>query len=426
MQGNSLNIYETILSLFSDPTKKIFYNIATQTAEVLKAQMIINAVLVILFMIWAYKRVKEGDMFEFKTAMGVVVFIVFVGFINWGIRNPNDFNTYFINTIFYPAEKLAILIAQSLNDGLEIPTNANASPSETFNIGNLVSSAYAMIVNLWDNAFDGINMFNWLTMIPKIIMFFLVILGELLFLGLLLIIVLLVTVEIFMWSALGLIVLPLGLIPQTKGMLFSYLKKLISLTLYKPCMMLVAFFNYGIIYKANALIPTKHEVTQGFYGNADKMANEGKIIDAFGNVLKGDWNSYIAHSSIVGFLTIIVLGSVICFFLVKRVPDFINNIFGTSGGVGAVTEMMQKIGMTIGGAVFGGSAVMVANQAKQAYQSAGGGLAGLQAGARAMFGTGLSGGITTMANAKGAKAGVRHFVASVKSGFGLDNDRNNK
>ncbi len=353
--------------------------------------------------------------------MGVVVFIVFVGFINWGIRNPNDFNTYFINTIFYPAEKLAILIAQSLNDGLGIPTNANASPSETFNIGNLVSSAYAMIVNLWDNAFDGISMFNWLTMIPKIIMFFLVILGELLFLGLLLIIVLLVTAEIFMWSALGLIVLPLGLIPQTNGMLFSYLKKLISLTLYKPCMMLVAFFNYGIIYKVNALIPTKHEVTQGFYGNADKMANEGKIIDAFGNVLKGDWNSYIAHSSIVGFLTIIVLGSVICFFLVKRVPDFINNIFGTSGGVGAVTEMMQKIGMTIGGAVFGGSAVMVANQVKQAYQSAGGGLAGLQAGAKA-FGLGaISGGASAMANHRSAKAGVKHFVASVKNGF--DNNR---
>ncbi len=190
-------------------------------------------------------------------------------------------------------------------------------------------------------------------------------------------------------------------------------------------MMLVAFFNYGIIYKVNALIPTKHEVAQGFYGNADKMANEGKIIDAFGNVLKGDWNSYIAHSSIVGFLTIIVLGSVICFFLAKRVPDFINNIFGTSGGVGAVTEMMQKIGMTIGGAVFGGSAVMVANQVKQAYQSAGGGLAGLQAGAKALGLAGLSGGANAV-NARSAKAGVRHFVASVKSGFGFDNDKNNK
>ncbi|WP_441729834.1 P-type conjugative transfer protein TrbL [Helicobacter pylori] len=421
MQGNNLSIYETILSLFSDPTKKIFYSIATQTAEVLKAQMIINAVLVILFMIWAYRRVKEGDIFQFKTAMGVVVFIAFVGFINWGIKNPNDFNTYFINTIFYPSEKLAILIVQSLNDGLEIPTNANLSPSEIFSIGNLASSAYAMIVNLWDNAFNGVTMFNWLTMIPKLIMFFLVVLGELLFLGLLLIIVLLVTAEIFLWSALGLIVLPLGLISQTKGMLFSYLKKLISLTFYKPCMMLVAFLNYGIIYKVNALIPTKTEIAQGFYGSADKMAKEGHIIDAFGNVLKGDWNSYIAHSSIVGFLTIIALGSAVCFFLIKRVPDFINNIFGTSGGVGAVTEMMQKIGMTIGGAVVGGSMVMVANQMKQAYQNAGGGLAGLQAGVKA-FGLGaISGGASAMANHRSVKAGVKHFVASVKNGF--DNNR---
>ncbi|WRD85172.1 P-type conjugative transfer protein TrbL [Helicobacter pylori] len=421
MQGNNLSIYETILSLFSDPTKKIFYSIATQTAEALKAQMIINAVLVILFMIWAYRRVKEGDIFQFKTAMGVVVFIAFVGFINWGIKNPNDFNTYFINTIFYPSEKLAILIAQSLNDGLEIPTNANLSPSEIFSIGNLASSAYAMIVNLWDNAFNGVTMFNWLTMIPKLIMFFLVVLGELLFLGLLLIIVLLVTAEIFLWSALGLIVLPLGLIPQTKGMLFSYLKKLISLTFYKPCMMLVAFLNYGIIYKVNDLIPTKTEIAQGFYGSADKMAKEGHIIDAFGNVLKGDWNSYIAHSSIVGFLTIIALGSVVCFFLIKRVPDFINNIFGTSGGVGAVTEMMQKIGMTIGGAVVGGSMVMVANQMKQAYQNAGGGLAGLQAGAKAFGLEAISGGASAMANHRSVKAGVKHFVASVKNGF--DNNR---
>ncbi|WP_202145496.1 P-type conjugative transfer protein TrbL [Helicobacter pylori] len=421
-----MNFFDIIMGMFVEPAQKIAKSLAEHASNFFHTQLILNMIISILFMIWAYKRVKEGDMFEFKTAMGVVVFVVFVGFINWGIKNPNDFNTYFINTIFYPAEKLAILIAQSLNDGLEIPTNANLSPSEMFSIGNLVSSAYAMIVNLWDNAFNRITMFNWLTMIPKLIMFFLVILGELLFLGLLLIIVLLVTAEIFMWSALGLIVLPLGLIPQTKGMLFSYLKKLISLTFYQPCMMLVAFLNYGVIYKVNALIPTKTEIAQGFYGNADKMAKEGHIIDAFGNVLKGDWNSYLAHSSIVGFLTIIVLGSVICFYLVKRVPDFINNIFGTSGGVGAVTEMMQKIGMTIGGAVVGGSMVMVANQAKQAYQSAGGGLAGLQAGVRAMFGAGLSGGITTMANAKGAKAGVRHFVASVKSGFGLDNDRNNK
>ncbi|GAA8041351.1 hypothetical protein HpKG61_02810 [Helicobacter pylori] len=162
-----MNFFDVILAMFVEPAQKVAKSLAEHVGSFFHAQLILNTIISILFMIWAYKRVKEGDMFEFKTAMGVVVFIAFVGFINWGIKNPNDFNTYFINTIFYPSEKLAILIAQSINDGLEIPTNANLSPSEIFSIGNLASSAYAMIVNLWDNAFNGVTMFNWLTMIPK-------------------------------------------------------------------------------------------------------------------------------------------------------------------------------------------------------------------------------------------------------------------
>ncbi len=167
-----MNFFDVILGMFVEPAQKVAEILAKHASSFFHAQLLLNTIISILFMIWAYKRVKEGDMFEFKTAMGVVVFIAFVGFINWGIKNPNDFNTYFINTIFYPSEKLAILIAQSLNDGLEIPTNANLSPSEIFSIGNLASSAYVMIVNLLDNAFNGVTMFNWLTMIPKLICFF--------------------------------------------------------------------------------------------------------------------------------------------------------------------------------------------------------------------------------------------------------------
>ncbi|WP_331250933.1 type IV secretion system protein [Helicobacter suis] len=48
--------------------------------------------------------------------------------------------------------------------------------------------------------------------------------AQILFLGLVLIIVLLVSVEMAIWLALGIVVLPLALFPQTKGMLFSYLK----------------------------------------------------------------------------------------------------------------------------------------------------------------------------------------------------------
>ncbi|WRD05799.1 type IV secretion system protein [Helicobacter pylori] len=411
MQGNNLSIYETILSLFSDPTKKIFYSIATQTAEVLKAQMIINAVLVILFMIWAYRRVKEGDIFQFKTAMGVVVFIVFMGVLNWAMDNPTTYMNMLKDTIFYPSNKLTEIITNSMSS-LQIGNN-------NLTLGSLIDKSYYSIIQLYREVFSDLGWKTFFTMFPMLIIFLLLVLAQILLIGLILIIVLITLVETLTWLSLGFAVLPLALFPQTKGMLFSYLKKLISLTFYQPCIMVVAFLNFSMIESITLKIPTKAEIINGFY-------NKGHIIDQMiengsSQAINNFQNAMGAYTSVLGFFIILILGSVICFFLVKRVPDFINNIFGTSGGVGAVTEMMQKIGMTIGGAVVGGSMVMVANQMKQAYQNAGGGLAGLQAGAKA-FGLGaISGGVSAMANHRSVKAGVKHFVASVKNGF--DNNR---
>ncbi len=411
MQGNNLSIYETILSLFSDPTKKIFYSIATQTAEVLKAQMIINAVLVILFMIWAYRRVKEGDIFQFKTAMGVVVFIVFMGVLNWAMDNPTTYMNMLKDTIFYPSNKLTEIITNSMSS-LQIGNN-------NLTLGSLIDKSYYSIIQLYREVFSDLGWKTFFTMFPVLIIFLLLVLAQILLIGLILIIVLITLVETLTWLSLGFAVLPLALFPQTKGMLFSYLKKLISLTFYQPCIMVVAFLNFSMIESITLKIPTKAEIINGFY-------NKGHIIDQMiengsSQAINNFQNAMGAYTSVLGFFIILILGSVVCFFLIKRVPDFINNIFGTSGGVGAVTEMMQKIGMTIGGAVVGGSMVMVANQMKQAYQNAGGGLAGLQAGAKA-FGFGaISGGASAMANHRSVKAGVKHFVASVKNGF--DNNR---
>ncbi|MFP6290585.1 type IV secretion system protein [Helicobacter pylori] len=411
MQGNNLSIYETILSLFSDPTKKIFYSIATQTAEVLKAQMIINAVLVILFMIWAYRRVKEGDIFQFKTAMGVVVFIVFMGVLNWAMDNPTTYMNMLKDTIFYPSNKLTEIITNSMSS-LQIGNN-------NLTLGSLIDKSYYSIIQLYREVFSDLGWKTFFTMFPMLIIFLLLVLAQILLIGLILIIVLITLVETLTWLSLGFAVLPLALFPQTKGMLFSYLKKLISLTFYQPCIMVVAFLNFSMIKSITLKIPTKEEIINGFYNKEhiiDQMIENGssQAINNFQNAMG-------AYTSVLGFFIILILGSVICFFLIKRVPDFINNIFGTSGGVGAVTEMMQKIGMTIGGAVVGGSMVMVANQMKQAYQNAGGGLAGLQAGAKAFMLGAISGGASAMANHRSVKAGVKHFVASVKNGF--DNNR---
>ncbi|WP_240451772.1 hypothetical protein [Helicobacter sp. L8] len=61
-------------------------------------------------------------------------------------------------------------------------------------------------------------------MLPQLVLFFLLVVAQVLFIALVLIIVLMVFVETKIWLALGIVVLPLGLFPQTKGMLFSYIK----------------------------------------------------------------------------------------------------------------------------------------------------------------------------------------------------------
>ncbi|MGL2536758.1 P-type conjugative transfer protein TrbL [Helicobacter pylori] len=415
MQGSEIeknaDIFKFISDLFIAPSKNLAWDLAENMNNLFHTQLSLNIILSILFMIWAYRRIKEGDMFEFKTAMGVVVFVAFLMFLNFGINNSKVYMTKFYDFLTIPANALGKLVFDTIDK--VVIANGNSGISTT--LGTLVNKTYYTITQLYNAVFHDLGWRSFFALFPSLVVFILLILAQSLFLALVMIIVLLVSVEIFIWLSLGIMVLPLGLFPQTKGMLFSYLKKLISLTFYQPCMTLVAFFNLQALQLITIRIPSQDEIRQGFFGDAHKMIDKDPS-----NLASAGF------TDIIGYFFVLILISVICFYLVKRVPDFINNIFGTSGGVGAVTEMMQKIGMTIGGAVVGGSMVMVANQAKQAYQSAGGGLAGLQAGARAIFGAGLSGGITTMANAKGAKAGVRHFVASVKSGFGLDNDRNNK
>ncbi|MGL2611038.1 type IV secretion system protein [Helicobacter pylori] len=406
-----MNLFDTLMGMFVEPSQKVAKSLAEHVGSFFHAQLILNTIITILFMIWAYKRVKEGDIFQFKTAMGVVVFIVFMGVLNWAMDNPTTYMNMLKDTIFYPSNKLTEIITNSM-PSLQIGNN-------NLTLGSLIDKSYYSIIQLYREVFSDLGWKTFFTMFPMLIIFLLLVLAQILLIGLILIIVLITLVETLTWLSLGFAVLPLALFPQTKGMLFSYLKKLISLTFYQPCIMVVAFLNFSMIESITLKIPTKAEIINGFY-------NKGHIIDQMiengsSQAINNFQNAMGAYTSVLGFFIILILGSVICFFLIKRVPDFINNIFGTSGGVGAVTEMMQKIGMTIGGAVVGGSMVMVANQMKQAYQNAGGGLAGLQAGAKA-FGLGaISGGASAMANHRSVKAGVKHFVASVKNGF--DNNR---
>lgn len=87
--------------------------------------------------------------------------------------------------------------------------------------------------------------------------------------------------------------LPLGFFQQTRGFLVSYVKKIISLTFYMPLMLLLVLFNsFALQY-------------------AIKVGGSNEIVAKFG--------------------IIVTIGISLTF--IQKVPEMINAIFGTQGGL---------------------------------------------------------------------------------------------
>ncbi|GAA7812914.1 hypothetical protein HpCOL19_13850 [Helicobacter pylori] len=99
MQGSEIeknaDIFKFISDLFIAPSKNLALDLAENMNNLFHVQLSLNIILSILFMIWAYRRIKEGDMFEFKTAIGVVVFVAFLIFLNFCINHSKVYMTKF-------------------------------------------------------------------------------------------------------------------------------------------------------------------------------------------------------------------------------------------------------------------------------------------------------------------------------------------
>lgn len=374
--GNDNNIYSTLLSLFVDPAKEMIKLITINAVELFKAQIIFNALMAILIMIWIYQRLKNDDTLELKTLVGLIPFIVYMGFMNWAIANPSTFMEYFYTIIFYPTNWLMDLVTKSITSMMYLPQ----SGTENASISYLVQQSYNAVYLIYTRVFEDLSFTNFFTRLPQLFLFGFVIIAEVAFLTLVMLIVLIVNIEVYVWISLGIIFLPLVLFKQSRGIAFSYLKKLISLTLYQPALFLFAFFNFSMIFAIIKRIPTKEEIDQGFFGKATDLMNA--TID--GN---------IGYISILGYFTIIIIGAIICFYLVKRTPDFINNLFGTSGGVGGMVEMIQKSAVVASGAIAGATAGFIGGSAKNAYEQAGGGIGGVIAGLGTLGSAGMGGGV---------------------------------
>lgn len=363
-----------------DITDKFIGNIIPALAQALHLTPLLNFIFMLLILIFVAKKIQEGDFITWKTIFQLLIFIIYLSFFNWVANNPTTYMNYFGSLINYPADTITNYIAKATQGMGAAPNSSDFKGG----IDWLIQQSFETAVKVIEASVPKISLFSgWqgsLVVLLCVGVFFII---TAIFIIVILLIIIVANIQITIWKGLGVLFVILMFFPQTRQMVSKYILMLIGLTMYKPMLMTVVFFNYQI----NQFVITNLPPETAFNGSYGDY-----ITTQAGNTM-----------SLIGYLGLAVVGVFISTYLVKQVPDFINNIIGAGGGVGkAISNMgeqaMAKVGGLAAGAAFGlgGGAA-----AKMAYQGSGGGIGGLVSGAAAA----LTGGATSAL--KGTKGGEK-------------------
>lgn len=363
-----------------DITDKFIGNIIPALAQALHLTPLLNFIFMLLILIFVAKKIQEGDFITWKTISQLLIFIIYLSFFNWVANNPTTYMNYFGSLINYPADTITNYIAKATQGMGAAPNSSDFKGG----IDWLIQQSFETAVKVIEASVPKINLFSgWQGSLVVLLcagVFFII---TAIFIIVILLIIIVANIQITIWKGLGILFVILMFFPQTRQMVSKYILMLIGLTMYKPMLMTVVFFNYQI----NQFVITNLPPETAFNGSYGDY-----ITTQAGNTM-----------SLIGYLGLAVVGVFISTYLVKQVPDFINNIIGAGGGAGkAISNMgeqaMAKVGGLAAGAAFGlgGGAA-----AKMAYQGSGGGIGGLVSGATAA----LTGGATSAL--KGTKGGEK-------------------
>lgn len=363
-----------------DITDKFIGNIIPALAQALHLTPLLNFIFMLLILIFVAKKIQEGDFITWKTISQLLIFIIYLSFFNWVANNPTTYMNYFGSLINYPADTITNYIAKATQGMGAAPNSSDFKGG----IDWLIQQSFETAVKVIEASVPKISLFSgWQGSLVVLLcagVFFII---TAIFIIVILLIIIVANIQITIWKGLGVLFVILMFFPQTRQMVSKYILMLIGLTMYKPMLMTVVFFNYQI----NQFVITNLPPETAFNGSYGDY-----ITTQAGNTM-----------SLIGYLGLAVVGVFISTYLVKQVPDFINNIIGAGGGVGkAISNMgeqaMAKVGGLAAGAAFGlgGGAA-----AKMAYQGSGGGIGGLVSGATAA----LTGGATSAL--QGTKGGEK-------------------
>ncbi|WP_104747709.1 P-type conjugative transfer protein TrbL [Helicobacter cetorum] len=216
--------YEIILSWFIAPLTAILGRFAEFFLYTLHAQFVFNSVVALAFMLFAYKSLKEQNLFSSSTLLEALLFVGFFALFNYALKNPMHFYEFFQNAIFI----LPNMLTQALTQSLATFSDYTLSIDFIFNHGFY---ALSFISDLSHK-----EMGVWLILSVL----------QALFLSVLFAIIILVYLEVHVWCSLGVLLLAFGFFKSWRSVLSMCLKKCLALGFYKPFMLVVGFLNVSV------------------------------------------------------------------------------------------------------------------------------------------------------------------------------------
>nr|AUO31420.1 VirB6 type IV secretion protein [Helicobacter pylori] len=297
-------LYSEILGFFISFSNKILKGIGEPLANVVQPFGMVLGVLLIL--LYSFKRYQNNDLFEIKTFLMLFVFVGYLSLYHYAFKSDGSssgngrssfaFQNHVTEIFDTPANLLNAGISNVIKeyqtnsageykkiDTHHSITNANIS----FHVRQILSNLNKLYEDFTVN-----NGLSSKTLIAAVLL--LVILGlEFFLLFKVFCYVFMTYLEKIIYLSLVIFMLPLGFFQQTRGFLVSYVKKIISLTFYMPLLLLLVLFNsFALQY-------------------AIKAGGSNEIVVKFG--------------------IIVIIGISLTF--IQKVPEMINAIFGTQGGL---------------------------------------------------------------------------------------------
>ncbi len=289
-------LYGEILGFFISFSNKILKGIGEPLANVVQP----------FIFLYSFKHYQNNDLFEIKTFLMLFVFVGYLSLYHYAFKSDGSSSGDGRSSFAFQNHVTEIFDAPAnlLNAGIsnvvkEYQTNSareynKIDARHSITNANISFHVRQILISL-NKLYEDFTINNGLspkTLIAAVLL--LAILGlELFLLFKVFCYVFMTYLEKIIYLSLVIFMLPLGFFQQTRGFLVSYVKKIISLTFYMPLLLLLVLFNsFALQY-------------------AIKVGGSNEIVAKFG--------------------IIVVIGISLTF--IQKVPEMINAIFGTQGGL---------------------------------------------------------------------------------------------